>query len=94
MMSGCSSKRAAEYTLYRNSGMNPAARVHWATFNAAESDRAFNLNNCQMTARLLNANVRQLNQGRSPIGFWCEPGNYREDGGVPNTFQSEFPTDT
>lgn len=74
--------------------MSPAARVHWATFNAAESDRAFNLNNCQMTARLRNANAQRLNNGRQRFGFWCEPGAYNEDGGVPNTLQAEFPTDT
>jgi hypothetical protein len=74
-------------------------RVHWATFDAQESDRSYNLNNCQMAARLLNANVDAATeaegQERDPsVGFWCEPGRYSEEGRVPASFQAEFPTNT
>ena len=73
-------------------------RVHWATFDAAESDRSYNLNNCQMAARLLNANVEAFakqNMESDPpkVGFWCEPGEYKEEGRVPFSFDAAFPTD-
>jgi hypothetical protein len=100
-VTGCSSGRsggAENFTLYRNSIVDRSLRVHWATFNAAESDRNYNRNNCEMAARLLNANVeasaRQEGKGRDPsVGFWCEPGGYAEKGTVPSSFPSAFPTD-
>ena len=49
--------RAEQFTLYRNSFLDSSARVHWATFDADESDRNYNRNNCEMAARLLNANL-------------------------------------
>jgi hypothetical protein len=54
---GCSRQEPNTATLYRNSPFAVGVRVHWATFNAAESDPSYNLNNCLMAARLLNANV-------------------------------------
>ena len=48
-----------------------------------------------MAARLLNANINRLNDGRpTGIGFWCEAGLYAEDGPVPANFSAAFPTDT
>jgi hypothetical protein len=89
--------RSVEYTLYRNSPFGEA-RVHWATFDADESDPKYNANNCWMAARLLNANLRAsaAREGLRPhpgVGFWCEPGRYREQGNIPPAFSSAFPTD-
>lgn len=86
-------------TLYRNSPLGTATRVHWATFDARESDPSYNMNNCMMAARLLNANITasaaQAGQMRSPgVGFWCEPGSFREYGSIPTTFPEAYPTDT
>ncbi|WP_159832256.1 hypothetical protein [Novosphingobium sp. TCA1] len=84
-------------TLYRNSPFG-TVRVHWATFDADESDPAYNLNNCMMAARLLNANTAAFAQseGKRPdnsVGFWCESGRYKEKGNIPPTFDAAFPTD-
>ena len=92
------SGRTNDFTLYRNSALDRSVRVHWATFDANESDRNYNRNNCEMAARLLNANVdasaRAEEADRDPsVGFWCEPGPYAERGKVPSTFPGAFPTD-
>lgn len=93
-----SSGGAEKFTLYRNSMLDTSVRVHWATFDAAESDRNYNRNNCEMAARLLNANVdasaREEGKDRDPaVGFWCEPGGYSEKGTVPSISPGAFPTD-
>nr|WP_293854383.1 hypothetical protein [Sphingomonas sp. SCN 67-18] len=97
-LSGCGADSGSNYTLYRSSIFDPGARVHWATFNAKESNPAYNLNNCQMAARLLNANYRasSAEMGKLPdphMGFWCEPGAFHTDGSIPVHFSSAFPTD-
>jgi hypothetical protein len=84
-------------TLYRNSPIDHTLRVHFGTFDAAEND-GVNLDNCGMTARLLNANVdawaKTEGKTRDPtVGFWCEPGNFSKTGNVPMMFESQFPTD-
>ncbi len=89
---------APPFTLYRNSPLDPSVRVHWATFDAKESNRSYNLNNCQMAARVLNANASARaeagGQVRDPsFGFWCEPGTYKGSGPVPSDFPAAFPTD-
>lgn len=96
--SGCSDQNGASATLYRNSEIAPSMRVHFASFNAAEK-APYNLNNCQMAARVLNANVAAMTKeaGREldeRLGFWCEPGQFREDGVTPLRFDSAFPTDS
>ena len=95
---GCSGRDDGSATLYRNSELDPAMRVHFASFNAEEKT-PYNLNNCQMTARVLNANVAALAKGEGReldgrLGFWCEPGPFREDGITPLRFDSAFPTDS
>ena len=85
-------------TLYRNSPLLNELRLHWATFDAADGPD-YNLGNCQMAVRILNANLRASAEaeGRQPfpnVGFWCEVGSYSEAGGVPIKFDSEFPSDT
>jgi hypothetical protein len=96
--SGSSDGGAEKFTLYRNSLLDTSVRVHWATFDAAGSDRNYNRNNCETAARLLNANVeasaREEGQDRDPaVGFWCEPGGYSEKGTVPSIAAGAFPTD-
>lgn len=93
-----SESNAEKFTLYRNSLLDSSARVHWATFDADESDRNYNRNNCEMAARLLNANfaASARAEGKEPtpaVGFWCEPGGCSEKGTVPSTFPAAFPTD-
>ena len=55
-LSGCEAERSDSFTLYRNSALDHSLRVHWASFNANDKDN-YNMNNCLMAARLLNANV-------------------------------------
>lgn len=100
LTAGCDagSTSSETFTLYRNSPLDRSIRVHWATFNASDSDRNYNRNNCEMAARLLNANVdaSAAAEGKprhSGVGFWCEPGSYSETGAVPSTFPAAFPTD-
>ena len=52
-----------------------------------------------MAARLLNANIEASAkaEGKAPfesVGFWCELGDYQEEGGTPVHFEKAFPTDT
>lgn len=95
-LAACGIGKASTYTLYRTSSMAPGARIHWGTFNANESNPAYNLANCAMTARLLTANMKALNGDdyNPALGFWCEEGSYSQDGGVPGSFDAAFPTDT
>lgn len=84
-------------TLYRNSTLG-AVRIQFATFDANESDPMFNMSNCRMSARLLNANVTAsaaaAGKEREPLlGFWCETGRYREKGEIPVSFDEAYPTD-
>ena len=68
------------YTLYRDSALDPNLRVHWATFDGKEGElepHDFNQENCNHAADLLNKNVRVLNDGATPIRYWCEPGEFR-----------------
>lgn len=87
---------SSNVTLYRSSPIDPTLRVHFGTFNARETDQAYNLNNCLMTSRLLNSNARALaerNKTETSFGFWCEPGEYRAKGSIPKDYQAAFPTD-
>lgn len=101
LLCGCapegSTDKADPYSLYRNSNIDGTIRVHWATFNAQESDPSYNANNCSMAARLLNANMAasaeaELKVPHPGVGFWCEPGAYSEKGAVPSRFEAAFPT--
>ena len=58
-------------TLYRNSLLDSAMRIHVATFNAKSGDK-YNWDNCIIAARLF--------QSQPGIGtyFWCEPGKFKE----------------
>ena len=81
-------------TLYRNSSV-VQMRLLVATFNGNMMDNG-NMENCAMTARVLNANMDALSKAggtqRDPQrGFWCEPG-VNSEGSVPRSFESEFPS--
>jgi hypothetical protein len=101
VMTGCTVQAptgAETFTLYRNSYLDHSMRIHFATFDARESDRNYNRNNCEMAARLLNSNITafaktERKERDSGLGFWCEPGGYSEKGVVPSTFPEAFPTD-
>ncbi|MCJ2179620.1 hypothetical protein [Novosphingobium album (ex Hu et al. 2023)] len=92
---GCETKTDTAFTLYRNSPLASGERVHFASFDAAETTD-FNRGNCTMAARLLNANVASSarEEGKEPyegVGFWCESGPYKKEGSVPSSFESAFP---
>ncbi|WP_295444518.1 hypothetical protein [Sphingorhabdus sp. EL138] len=99
MVSGCSlgtSTDESPSTLYRNSPLDYGMRVHFATFDTGDTGD-FNLQNCAMTARILNFNLDSANKAegtlRDPrLGFWCELGPYAAKGVVPDQFESELPT--
>ncbi|ANU08449.1 hypothetical protein A6F65_02163 [Paraurantiacibacter namhicola] len=72
-------------------------RVHFATFDAADG-LEYNLANCRMAARALNANVAALAEKlayerQSDLGYWCEAGAFDQRGDVPATFDTEWPTE-
>lgn len=81
-LAGCARAASPEFTLYRNSNIEPSMRVHFASFDAADKGAGpdagnFNGENCRMAAELLNANVAALNGGGHPVRFWCEKGSFR-----------------
>ena len=63
-------------TLYRSSLIIDNARLHIATFNAAETSGgggfAYNWENCQLAAKLFE------NQRGVKTKFWCEKGPHKE----------------
>ena len=61
---------AAVFTLYRNSNVNGALRMHVATFDAADG-RAYNHANCSQAADALGG------QPGVKTRFWCEPGRFK-----------------
>lgn len=82
--------------LYRNSPLDYQERVHVAKFGGDMVGEDGNIENCGMTARVLNSNMDALNEAegvpRNPqLGFWCEWED-RPNGPVPSTFESEFPS--
>lgn len=97
VVSGCVHHRDDVYTLYRTSLVDPGERVHWATFDS-DNSAPYNLNNCLMASRLLNANYQASAkaEGKQPdpgMGFWCEGGGFNERGPIPDNFPAAFPTD-
>jgi hypothetical protein len=91
-----SSSEAEPETLYRNSQVDGSMRIHVATFDAENSNLHYNLLNCQMTSKVLNANVEKLNpeRKRQRVGFWCEKGTFEEEGQAVTAFDAEFPATT
>lgn len=102
LLSGCAAIEAPKVenavTLYRNSSYSSFLRVHWATFDAADGID-YNRGNCEMAARVLNANLAASAEERgdrapSDLGFWCEDGIFDQTGKAPLEFDTEFPSDT
>lgn len=58
------------YTLYRNSLLDGALRIHVATFDTVDG-ADYNAQNCALVADLM-----QMQDGVR-TRFWCEPGRYR-----------------
>ena len=58
-------------TLYRNSPVDSAMRIHMATFDSVDG-KDYNSENCWLTADLFQA------QNGVTVRYWCEPGRYRE----------------
>lgn len=69
-MAGCGLSEGDTYTLYRNSVITQDARMHVASFDAAEGGR-YNNENCQHAMRLLQE------QPDVHVRFWCEKGPYK-----------------
>ena len=58
------------YTLYRNSALDSALRIHVATFDADESGN-YNQENCEVSATLFHQ------QPGVTVKYRCEKGRYR-----------------
>lgn len=69
LLGGCGGSDAVE-TLYRSSILDENARIHVATFDAAEK-RAYNQENCRQAQELFQA------QPGVKTRFWCEAGRFR-----------------
>ena len=68
LLSGCNGG-IDPYTLYRNSVVRDEARIHVATFDAADGG-AYNRDNCELAANLFQA------QSGVRTRFWCERGRF------------------
>ena len=84
------------YTLYHNGPNTPRARFRWATFESFK-DAEKNSEDCEMTARIMNANMATYAKQRNvaqyaDIGFWCEAGSFTMDGENPAEFKAEYPS--
>ena len=84
IVGACSPQGPHTVALYRNSPLSSDIRVHWATFDASDGVE-YNLGNCQMAVRILNANLEAsaaAEAKRPPpnVGFWCEVGAYSDVG--------------
>ena len=95
LLTACQPNPDSSATLYRNSPVELQMRVLVATFNGDMMDNG-NMENCGMTARVLNSNMDAVNKAggtqRDPqLGFWCEQG-VNSKGPVPSSFESEFPS--
>ena len=70
-LAGCDTGRAPDvYTLYRSSPVDSSMRVHWASFDADQSE-GYNQENCMAGADAMNA-IPGIT-----VRYWCEKGKYR-----------------
>jgi hypothetical protein len=65
---GCGDGR---HTLYRNSVLDAAMRIHVATFDASEG-ASYNAANCDIARRLFQ------DQPGVTVAYWCEAGGYKK----------------
>ncbi len=70
LQSGCHSS-GNSYTLYRSSPLDEHARIHVATFDAADG-HDFNMTNCMIAKDLFQKQDGVLSK------FWCEKGIYKK----------------
>lgn len=68
-LASCSDDGA--YTLYRDSPVSTAMRVHVATFNTSGGE-SYNKENCQLAEQLFQK------QPGVTVKFWCEKGTFRK----------------
>lgn len=68
-LTACSSS-APVFTLYRNSAIDPAMRIHVASFDTANAG-TYNQENCWLAQTLFAA------QPGIKTRFWCEAGRFR-----------------
>jgi hypothetical protein len=61
------------YTLYRNSPLDPHARLHVGTFNTKEPDPNYNRTMCEFVQGFLQRNPET--QAR----WWCEAGTVHDN---------------
>jgi len=69
-LAGCNGDDKS-YTLYRDSIVTQNARIHVATFDAADGD-AYNKENCETARELFTS------QSGVRTKFWCEKGRFRK----------------
>ncbi|MCJ2132778.1 hypothetical protein MKK69_01640 [Methylobacterium sp. J-026] len=70
VLAACQGPDASTYTLYRNSVINDGARIHVASFDAADGE-AYNRENCAAATDLFGG------QPGTRTRFWCEKGRFR-----------------
>ena len=70
MLAACQGQDASTLTLYRSSVLSDGARIHVATFDAADGE-AYNRENCDAAAGLFGG------QSGTRTRFWCEKGRFR-----------------
>lgn len=71
IVTGCSQQAGTAFTLYRNSPLDPAMRIHVATFDTSEG-ASYNDENCRLAADLFQA------QDGVATRFWCEKGRFKQ----------------
>jgi hypothetical protein len=69
---GCDVGEDDSSTLYRSSVLDPAMRVHVATFDSGEG-KDYNQQNCDIVTRVFAA------QPGVTVQYWCERGRFRRD---------------
>jgi hypothetical protein len=70
LLSGCNN--SGVYTLYRSSVVDPAMRIHVATFDEATGGDSYNGENCRIASELF------AKQTGVKVRYWCEKGRYRK----------------
>ncbi len=72
-------------TLYRQGALLTDIRLQVATFNAKGEANDYNFRNCDVVAGLINESTvgfSTVTPGQK-VAYWCEPGEFKEDGVVP-----------
>lgn len=67
-LSACDS--GSTFTLYRNSVMDSAMRIHVATFDSSDGEK-YNQENCEVARQLF------AQQPEVTVRYWCEKGRFK-----------------